>query len=67
MAEGKQSIEELIIEEWLKRPLDKRKDCDLYWLCDDLEKNRPELLKSFKSGQKVRGLREILRGFIEQS
>jgi hypothetical protein len=65
MAQRKQSVEELIIEEWLKRPADKRTDRDLYWFSIYLQGDKPDLLKLVKPGHKVRKLRELLRDFIE--
>lgn len=62
---AKQSdIEPLIVQEWLKRPVEKRSEGDVLTFHGQLYEQRPDLLSFNTPGDKYQVLMAILRNHI---
>ncbi len=58
-------LEPLIIQEWLKRPENKRSETDVLGFYGYLQQNRPDLLRFKYSGaDKYQAVKAILTNFI---
>ncbi len=56
-----------ILQEWLKRPIEKRRESDILPFYGYLQQNRPDLLSfRFRGGDKYQLLKSFLRNFINR-
>jgi hypothetical protein len=64
MTEPIATLKPQIIQEWLKRPANKRTEDDIFYFYNHLSQERPDLLNFRCSSEKYQYMKTVLRSFI---